>query len=140
MNNAGEHLCLPAFVLNLNQRNLYRQEMICMVQTFQGYFQKGRFVSPQAATIPEHVEVVIVVTGQPVAVIDSHISKQEQILKDLTQIFTSGTAMNQNKEKNPRILRDADPSKSQSPSRLNGTFKVPDDFNEPLDEMKEYMY
>jgi len=24
--------------------------------------------------------------------------------------------------------------------RLNGTIIIPDDFNEPLDEMKEYMY
>ena len=111
-----------------------------MVQTFQGHFQKGRFVSPQADTIPEHVEVVIVVTGQPAMVMNSNASMQGQALKDLTHMLTSGMTMHPNKKKNPRLLREADPSKSHMLGRLNGTFKVPDDFNEPLDEMKEYMY
>lgn len=45
-----------------------------------------------------------------------------------------------NKKKNPRILREADPSKSHMLGRLNGKVKIPDDFDEPLEEMKEYMF
>ena len=34
-----------------------------MVQTYQGYFVKGRFVSQEIATIPDHVEVYVMITG-----------------------------------------------------------------------------
>jgi len=37
-----------------------------MVQTYQGYFQEGRFVSPQTKSIPEHVEVYVLVTNNAV--------------------------------------------------------------------------
>ncbi|MCL2188886.1 MAG: hypothetical protein FWC16_08195 [Defluviitaleaceae bacterium] len=37
-----------------------------MVQTFQGHFQEGRFVSTHNTTIPECVEVFIIVTGNPI--------------------------------------------------------------------------
>ena len=73
-----------------------------MVQTFQGHFQDGRFVSLQTAAIPEYVEVVIVVTGNPLP------------------------AMPVNK--------------SSLLGCWDGLVKIPDDFDEPLEEMKEYMY
>ena len=35
-----------------------------MLQTYQGYFQKGRFVPAEPAEIPDNVEVYVVVTGK----------------------------------------------------------------------------
>jgi len=35
-----------------------------MLQTYQGYFQNGRFISPELANVPENVEVYIMVTGK----------------------------------------------------------------------------
>jgi hypothetical protein len=34
------------------------------IQAYQGYFQNGRFISPEQAAIPENVEVYIMVTGR----------------------------------------------------------------------------
>jgi len=39
-----------------------------------------------------------------------------------------------------RYLLEPDPTKIPTMGELEGTFKVPDDFNEPLDDLKEYMY
>ena len=39
-----------------------------------------------------------------------------------------------------KYLLDPDPSKPIVFGRLKGTFEIPDDFDEPLEEMKEYMY
>ena len=35
-----------------------------MIHTFQGYFQKGRFISAESAAIPDNVEVYVMVTGR----------------------------------------------------------------------------
>jgi len=45
--------------------------------------------------------------------------------------------LNKNTEKNPRFLLEPDMSKTPSLGELNGTIKIPDDFDEPLDEMKQ---
>jgi hypothetical protein len=37
-----------------------------MIQTYQGYFQEGRFISSHVGEIPDHVEVYIVVTNKTV--------------------------------------------------------------------------
>jgi len=42
--------------------------------------------------------------------------------------------------KNPKILLEPDTKKTPVLGRLNGIITIPDDFKEPLDEMKEYMY
>ena len=34
------------------------------VQSYQGYFKNGQFMSPQAVKIPENVEVFITITGR----------------------------------------------------------------------------
>jgi len=41
---------------------------------------------------------------------------------------------------NPRYLLEPDTSKTPTLGEFNGTVEIPDDFDEPLDEMKEYMY
>ena len=43
-------------------------------------------------------------------------------------------------EDNPFYLLNPDSNKTPVLGRLNGTIKIPDNFKEPLDEMKEYMY
>jgi hypothetical protein len=35
-----------------------------MMQTYQGYFQKGRFISPELVEIPDNIEVFVMVTGR----------------------------------------------------------------------------
>ena len=44
------------------------------------------------------------------------------------------------KAKKSRYIREPDPTKSTILGLWEGEVKIPDDFNEPLDEMKEYMY
>jgi len=44
------------------------------------------------------------------------------------------------KDTNDKYLLEPDTSKTPVLGRLNGTIEIPDDFDEPLDEMKEYMY
>ncbi|MCL2188744.1 MAG: DUF2281 domain-containing protein [Defluviitaleaceae bacterium] len=49
------------------------------------------------------------------------------------------------KQKHPVILEktylfEPDPSKKPVIGKYNGMAKIPDDFNEPLDDMMEYMY
>ena len=48
--------------------------------------------------------------------------------------------INNANEDNPLYLLKPDTNKTPVLGRLNGTIKIPDNFNEPLDEMKEYMY
>lgn len=43
-------------------------------------------------------------------------------------------------EHNPRILREYDPSNPSILGLFEGMAKIPDDFKEPLEDMKEYMY
>ena len=35
-----------------------------MVQTYQGYFQEGQFISQELTTIPDNMEVYVMVTGR----------------------------------------------------------------------------
>ena len=35
-----------------------------MLQTYQGYFQNGQFMSPELVRIPDNVEVYVTVTGR----------------------------------------------------------------------------
>lgn len=41
------------------------------IQAFQGYFESGRFISPDIATIPEHKKVIVTVLDEPVLNRDS---------------------------------------------------------------------
>jgi len=43
-------------------------------------------------------------------------------------------------EKNPRFLLEPDLTKIPTIGEWDGMVVIPDDFNEPLEEMKEYMY
>ena len=35
-----------------------------MIQTYQGYFQKGRFITSESVEIPDNIEVYVMVTGR----------------------------------------------------------------------------
>ena len=50
-----------------------------MVQTFQGYFKEGRFVSSQSVEIPEFVEVYIVVTSKTIPAAHPVIQSMKQV-------------------------------------------------------------
>ena len=41
---------------------------------------------------------------------------------------------------NPRFRCEPDPTKTPTIGEWDGMVSIPDDFNEPLEEMKEYMY
>ncbi|MCL1878935.1 MAG: DUF2281 domain-containing protein [Defluviitaleaceae bacterium] len=121
-----------------------------MIKAFQGHFQEGRFVSPQTAAIPEYVEVFIVVTDKTVPATQANLNTQRQAIEEFTRTFTGNeslgdaiskiTSQNQGAKKNPRILRDYEPNKPSLLGCMEGLVKIPDDFDEPLEEMKEYMY
>jgi len=55
-------------------------------------------------------------------------------------VITFVEPIHKDMEKNPRFLREPDPKKSTVLGLWEGEVKIPDDFNEPLDDLKEYMY
>ena len=58
-----------------------------MVQTYQGYFQEGRFVSPQANSIPENVEVYVLVTNKAVLVEKTLVEKQREAFEKFVNVI-----------------------------------------------------
>jgi len=62
------------------------------------------------------------------------------VVRGVRQEFTNFLLINSIKEDNPLYLLKPDMNKTPVLGRLNGTIKIPDDFDEPLEEMKEYMY
>ena len=55
-------------------------------------------------------------------------------------IITFIEPVNKVAKKNSRILRKPDLTKVPTIGEFDGMVAIPDDFNEPLEEMKEYMY
>ena len=55
-------------------------------------------------------------------------------------IITFIEPVNKATKKNLRILREPDSTKVPTIGEWDGMIAIPDDFNEPLEEMKEYMY
>jgi len=77
------------------------------------------------------------------AVYDGVQFKPEQpitVKESYNVLITFLDPVNNSTKKRPRFLREPDPSKSHALGMWNGEVKIPDDFDEPLDEMKEYMY
>jgi hypothetical protein len=116
-----------------------------MIRTFQGHFHEGRFVSPQPVAIPEYVEVFIVVTDKPISVANPQQRASEDIARStvgtesVTDVIDKTVRQRNGTGHNPRVLREPDPSKSTMLGAWNGEVIIPDDFDEPLEEMKEYM-
>ncbi|MCL2527326.1 MAG: DUF2281 domain-containing protein [Defluviitaleaceae bacterium] len=57
----------------------------------------------------------------------------EVVITFLEPIFTPD-------KKNPRLLLEPVLGKPVTVGEFNGLIKIPDDFDEPLEEMKEYMF
>jgi len=56
-----------------------------MLQTLQGYFQEGRFVSPQSASIPENVEVFVVVTEKTIQAQQTKVQQQRTAFNEFME-------------------------------------------------------
>jgi len=117
-----------------------------MIKTFQGYFQEGRFVSPQRAAIPEYVEVLIVVTDKPITTASSQMQTFEDSThtmadaESINDVIDKTIPLNKSTERNHRLLRAPDPNKSSLLGCLEGLVKIPDDFDEPLEKIQGYYY
>jgi len=85
-----------------------------LARVFEGYFDKGKFYNHEReeVTIPEKRRVNIMLFEES--------ADQPTVV-------------------NPRFLREADPGKSAL-GLWEGEVTIPDDFNEPLDDLKEYMF
>ena len=52
-----------------------------MLQTYQGYFREGRFISPELAVIPDDVEVHVTIIGDVMPPVKTLAQKQNEGLK-----------------------------------------------------------
>ena len=93
------------------------------VKSFRAYFDDGLFIPYEPVTIPKGCQVVVTVLDFPV----------ENVQELSGQDFRTTSYIN------PAIMREADPSKSAL-GLWEGETTIPDDFNAPLDDLKEYMY
>ena len=77
------------------------------------------------------------------AIYDGNTFKPKQPISVTGQyevIITFVEPVDTDRDENPNFLHRPDASKTPVLGRLNGTIDIPEDFKEPLDEMKEYMY
>ena len=49
-----------------------------MIQAYQGYFQNERFIPLENVTIPENVEVYVMITGKAIPPINTEAQQQRQ--------------------------------------------------------------
>ena len=61
-------------------------------------------------------------------------------VKGLHEVIITFLEPVQETKRMPRFLNAPDPSKSDALGMWDGEASIPDDFNEPLDDLKEYMY
>ena len=87
------------------------------VKTYRAYYDGGLFIPYEPVTIPKGCQVVITVLDSPVEGVQESMSSYNK----------------------PVIIQEADPSKSAL-GLWEGETTVPDDFNAPLEDLKEYMY
>ncbi|MDR2713403.1 MAG: hypothetical protein LBB91_09875 [Clostridiales bacterium] len=60
-----------------------------MVQTYQGYFQKGRFISTEPAVIPDNVEVFIMVTDRELPISRTKAQRQLEAFDKFVSAISS---------------------------------------------------
>jgi len=85
------------------------------VKTYRAYYNDGLFIPYEPVTIPKGCQVVVTVL--------------DFLLEDAKE----------SRDNNLTITRPADPSKSAI-GLWEGEIVVPDDFNAPLEDLKEYMF
>ena len=93
------------------------------VKAYRAYYDDGLFIPYEPVTIPKGCQVVVTVLDFLVE--DTQVSNGQNFQTDIY--------------KTPTIMKEADPSKSAL-GLWEGEVTVPDDFNAPLDDLKEYMY
>jgi len=52
-----------------------------MYTTYRGYFQNGRFVSPELVTIPDNIEVQVTIIGDEISLVKTKAQRQNEALK-----------------------------------------------------------
>jgi hypothetical protein len=62
---------------------------MAMVQTYQGYFQEGRFVSPNTRSIPENVEVYVLVTDKTISAPKTKAQEQREAFESFFQAVSN---------------------------------------------------
>jgi len=93
------------------------------VKSYRAYYDDGLFIPYEPVAIPKGCQVVITVLD----------FLEEGMKESSEQEFQTVTYSI------PVIMREADPSKSEL-GLWEGDITVPDDFNAPLEDLKEYMY
>ena len=117
-----------------------------MIKTFHGHFQQGRFVCSQPVVIPEYLEVLLVVPDNRISPASPRARAVEDVARSIVEAESLDDVMDRTvpEEKSTgrsaRILREPDPSKPSLLGCCEGLVDIPDDFDEPLEEMREYMY
>ena len=64
-----------------------------MAQTIQGYFQEGRFISPHKETIPDYIEVYVVITNRQVHTEQTKAQMQRQAFEQFTQAIKTAAPL-----------------------------------------------
>ena len=62
-----------------------------IIQTYQGYFQNERFIPSEDVTIPENVEVYVMITGKAIPSVKTEAQRQRQAFE---KFFTGIASIN----------------------------------------------
>ena len=92
------------------------------IKTYRAYYDDGLFIPYEPVTIPKGCQVIVTVL--------------DFLAADMQE--SSGQNFQTASYNNPIIMREADPNKSAL-GLWEGETTVPDDFNAPLEDLKEYM-
>ena len=93
------------------------------VKSYRAYYDDGLFIPYEPVTIPKGCQVVVTVLD-----FLKEGSQESNSQSSQTALYNS-----------PTLMRPAEPSKSAL-GLWEGETIIPDDFNAPLEDLKEYMY
>ncbi|MCL2217440.1 MAG: DUF104 domain-containing protein [Defluviitaleaceae bacterium] len=93
------------------------------VKAYRAYYDDGLFIPYEPVTIPKGCQVVVTVLDFLTEGVQE--PNEQNFRADFYNIHT--------------VIQEADPSKSAL-GLWEGEVSVPDDFNTPLEDLKEYMY
>ena len=94
------------------------------MQAYRAYFDEGKFIPYEPVTVPKGSQALVMIF--------------DFLAKDAQKANEHGNNKVVSADSS-NILRKSDPSKSAL-GLLEGKAVIPDDFNEPLEDLKEYMY
>ena len=93
------------------------------IKSYRAYYDDGLFIPYEPVAIPKGCQVVV-------TVLDFIVEREQK--PDEQNFWTTPNNIS-------TIMREADPSKSAL-GLWEGETTIPDDFNAPLEDLKEYMY